>query len=70
MTTVSPAAGAIAEAKGTECTDNFGNLKKVVLRRGSTSREVNVRRIQKGEDPDVPLEPGDKVYVPAKRLGF
>ena len=62
---------AIAEAGGVEGNEIFGNLKKVTLRRGnSPAREVNVKRIQQGMDPDIPLEPGDKINVKAKRLGW
>lgn len=61
---------AIAEAKGVECADVFGSLKKVLLRRGGQTREVNVKQILEGSEADVSLKPGDKVFVPAKRLGW
>jgi polysaccharide biosynthesis/export protein len=32
--------------------------------RGDQKIRVNLKRIRKGRDPDVPLEPGDQVYVP------
>ena len=61
---------AIAEAKGVECAEVFGSLKKVLLRSAGQTREVNVKRILEGSDPDIPLKPGDKIFVPAKRLGL
>ena len=61
---------AIAEAGGVEAADIYGNLKNVTLRREGETRVINVKRIQSGKEPDIPLEPGDKIHVKPKRLGL
>jgi protein involved in polysaccharide export with SLBB domain len=47
-------AGGIAE---------FGNLKAVTIRRHTERIPVSALHILKGQNPDVPLQPGDIVYV-------
>lgn len=57
---------AIAEAGGPHGQHFDGNLKRVLIRRGEERIQVNVRRIQQGRANDVPLQPGDRIFVPKK----
>lgn len=52
--------GSIAAAGGANPVADLG---RVVVLRGDVRMRVNVRRILRGRAADVPLEPGDRVYV-------
>ena len=54
---------AIAEAGGEVADFYMGNLKKVTLRRDGNVQKVNVKKMRKGEIPDITLEPGDRIFV-------
>ncbi|MEM7244235.1 MAG: SLBB domain-containing protein [Acidobacteriota bacterium] len=59
---------AVMVAGGVE-TDIFpGNLKKVHLTRGSQLTVINVQDIVRSGNPDVPLEPGDRIFVPKRKI--
>jgi len=61
---------ALSEARGLKSTSDG----RIVVVRGSLShpeaRMVRFEKILSGKDPNIPLAPGDIVYVPPQRLAF
>ncbi len=43
---------------------DFANRKKVDLTRGNEKRTLNCEEIRQHPDQDVPIQPGDSIYVP------
>ena len=69
LTTGMTITDAIEKGGGAFGSNAWGNLSKVRLLRGNEpARIINVKAIQKGEEPDVQLQCGDKIFVQQRIL--